>query len=131
MSRQVKYAKIKDSPIAAVESNAKKETSAKERVKRESLFDRLITKGKEFFSEEDLEVDKALIPEIWYDLNGKHHRYFPDIYIKTENKIIEVKSVYTYRIDKDILDVKKKAVREQGNGYEIWIIENKTIKEIL
>ncbi len=45
----------KDSPIAAVESNAKKETNAKERVKRESLFDRLITKGKEFFSEEDLE----------------------------------------------------------------------------
>ena len=47
-----------------------------------------------------------------------------------ENKFIEIKSVYTWNIDKDSLYYKSKSIRESGYQFEIWIIENKKIKEI-
>jgi len=36
------------------------------------------------------------MPEIWYEFEDKRRRYYPDIYIKSQNKIIEVKSDYTF-----------------------------------
>jgi hypothetical protein len=32
---------------------------------------------------------------IWYDYEGKRRRYYPDIFLPTERKLIEVKSWYT------------------------------------
>lgn len=58
---------------------------------------------------------------IKYDLNGKHHFYVPDIYIKSLNKIIEVKSDYTASIDVKKQEAKKNAVIEHGIEFECWI----------
>ena len=62
--------------------------------------------------------------------NNKEYRYYPDIYIKSENKIIEIKSDYTYNamLIKNI--IKSLSARKAGFNYEIWIydrIRNKII----
>ena len=43
----------------------------------------------------DIKTDKTDMPEIWYEYEGKKHRYYPDFYIPEENLIIEVKSEWT------------------------------------
>lgn len=52
------------------------------------------------FDETDIIIGNKLIEKeigkIFYDQDNKQKRYFPDIYIKSENRIIEVKSWYTY-----------------------------------
>ena len=43
------------------------------------------------------------VPEIWYiDENNIEHRYYVDIFIPSQNKCIEVKSLYTYNKNKKI-----------------------------
>ncbi len=58
------------------------------------------------FNEERIVVGKGNMPEFWYNEDGKR-RYFPDIYIPSENLIIEVKSNWTY------------------SGKEEWYVTNK------
>ena len=72
------------------------------------------------------------MPEIWYYTNDNNkHRYFCDIFIPSENKLIEVKSEYTFEIQKEINLLKQKASRDLGYDHEIWIIDKKKIKEII
>lgn len=46
------------------------------------------------YNEDDILTDRNDMPKIMYNFNDKTLRYYPDIYIKSENKIIEVKSTY-------------------------------------
>ena len=42
------------------------------------------------------------VPTIWYnDENGKKHRHYVDIFIKSQNRCIEVKSIWTAQKKKD------------------------------
>jgi len=53
------------------------------------------------FDEDDIIVGGKNVPEIWYYTDdGKKHRYFADIYVKSRNMIIEVKSTHTLRLEK-------------------------------
>jgi hypothetical protein len=91
------------------------------------------------YKEEELIVGtkniRKEIGEIFYiDSENKIHRYFPDIYIKSENKIIEVKSVWTYKKKIDINKLKQKACIEQGLNFNFIIFErvkSKNFEEIL
>lgn len=47
--------------------------------------------------EDDIILSKRNMPKIKYILKNKKHRYYPDIYIPSQNKIIEIKSHYTYK----------------------------------
>ena len=73
------------------------------------------------------------MPPTWYYLEDgiKKHRYFPDIWIPSQNKFIEVKSTFTLNLDKESLYYKSKAIKESGYQFEIWVIENKKIKQII
>jgi hypothetical protein len=70
------------------------------------------------------EINKQ-IGFIYYTQNGKKRKYYSDFYIKTENKIYEVKSIWTYKanITKNIL--KKKACEEKGMKFEFLIFDYK------
>ena len=49
------------------------------------------------YTEDDIITETLLKPSIPYkDRDGKNHVYFPDIYIPKDNKLIEVKSQYTF-----------------------------------
>ena len=69
--------------------------------------------------------------EIEYEFNNKIHYYYADIYLINENKIIEVKSTWTFDKDYDKNIAKKNACLEQGFDFEFWIYDNKKNKEIL
>lgn len=59
---------------------------------------------------------------IYYNTNdSKKHRYYPDIYLINENKIIEVKSNYTITCNKEINELKKQACLNKGLNFEYKI----------
>jgi hypothetical protein len=58
------------------------------------------------------------------------HMYFPDIFIKSINKIIEVKSTWTYKKELDVNTLKGNACKNNGYNFEFWIYDNKLNKII-
>jgi len=79
------------------------------------------------YNEEDITTSRKDVPCIWYEYNNKKHRYYCDIYIQSENKIIEVKSKYTYMCDKKINDFKSTTCKELKFDFEFWIIDKDII----
>jgi len=76
--------------------------------------------------EEDIIVDKKEIKrEIgrieYLDKDGKKHIYVPDIYVKSENKVYEVKSCWTYEVNLEINHKKRDAVLSKGIDFEFVI----------
>jgi hypothetical protein len=67
----------------------------------------------------------------FYDTKKKkNRRYFPDIFVKFENKIYEVKSTYTMKLDVDLINMKKQSVIDKGFNFEFLVFNNKGIKII-
>jgi len=61
------------------------------------------------------------MPEILYKLDGKEHRYYPDIFIPKDNIIIEVKSEWSLNLQKEKNQAKFKAVKELGYDFRVEI----------
>jgi hypothetical protein len=80
------------------------------------------------FNEDDLYSDKEKIIELTgnfeYSILDKTCFYFPDIYIKSENKVIEVKSTYTYGLNDEKNKLKKKSVIDKDINFEFWVFDN-------
>ncbi len=68
--------------------------------------------------------------DFWYEINNKKHKYYPDIPFIRINKIIEVKSDYTFY--KELCKNLKKAecVIKQRFDLEFWIYDSKFNKLI-
>jgi hypothetical protein len=49
-----------------------------------------------------------------YNIDSNNHVYYPDLYIPSENMIIEVKSEYTYKYNEEIDKIKAQACIRQG-----------------
>lgn len=87
------------------------------------------------YKEDDIIVNNKNIEihtgRIWYlDSQKKLRKYYPDIYLKSENKIIEVKSEYTYLASYSINVRKKKACLDLGISFEFWIYDSKGLKTL-
>ena len=85
----------------------------------------------EKYNENDIITKRAEMPEIWYS-DTKKHRYFPDIFIPSERRFIEVKSTWTYSDKtKELVDRKCKAVIDLGYEISVWVMNKETLlKEI-
>lgn len=66
--------------------------------------------------------------KIYYEKDNRKHKYYPDFYIISENKIIEVKSDYTYNYDLNINEIKKKSCENMGIHFDFIIINRSTYK---
>ena len=78
--------------------------------------------------EEDIITEADLVPEIWYiDDENKKHRHYVDIYIKSQNRCIEVKSEWTLLQEK-FMSYKQNTAKTIGYEYEIWIYDHKGVK---
>lgn len=82
------------------------------------------------YTEEQIKTNRKDVPRIKYTVNEKNKYYFPDIYIPDENRIIEVKSDWTCKINTEIINLKKEACIAQGYDYEIWCFNSKGEKLI-
>ena len=78
----------------------------------------------EGYCEYDIETTEDM-PEIWYIFENQKHRYYPDIYIPCENKIIEIKSTYTFEKEEEINMLKGKACIDEGYEFEIRVYGRK------
>ena len=76
------------------------------------------------YQEEDIVTEASKVPEIWYITDTKH-RHYVDIYIKSTNTCIEVKSTWTYDIEKEKIHFKQQTAKDLGLNYEIWIMNQK------
>jgi hypothetical protein len=85
------------------------------------------------YKEQDIFTNKDDVPKVLYQLKNKQHRYYPDIYIKSENKVIEVKSTWTYKKNLIKIMIKALATRKLGYDFEFWIYhpDKKDFKKII
>lgn len=84
--------------------------------------DRAIDELLQEHSEDDIVVNKQEIRKLigtvfYHDEEGIKHRYIPDIYVKSENLIVEVKSEWTYRIKQEVNEIKKEACLRKGHNF--------------
>lgn len=77
------------------------------------------------YTEDQIKTERKDIGSISYEMGGKVKYYFPDIAIPHENKIIEVKSVWTYKCKSDNIPQKAEATKAKGFIYEIWVYDQK------
>jgi hypothetical protein len=75
----------------------------------------------EIFSEDEIVNDVKEMPSIMYDFHGKTCKYYPDIFIPSQNKFIEIKSTYTYEFQQEKNNCKRDAVLRLGYEFEFWI----------
>lgn len=78
--------------------------------------------------EEDICIGRANIPSVDYKVGDKKHVYFPDFYIKSLNKIIEVKSEWTIQLKRGNVEEKALATIKAGYKYEIWVYSDKKVR---
>lgn len=82
--------------------------------------------NEENIHEDDIIVSRMEVPECWYyDKDDKKHRYYVDIFIPSQNKCIEVKSIYTADKKGDRIFEKQQALIDIGYQCEIWIYNKK------
>ncbi len=92
-------------------------------------LEKLVKQG---YNSEDIITSRKEVPELWYhDLEYKKHRYYCDIYIPSENRIIEVKSMWTYEKDLHTNTLKAETCKELGYNFEFWIFDKKMNCEII
>ncbi len=77
------------------------------------------------YEEDQIKTNRKDIPRIKYNHDGKSKYYFPDIFIETEKRIIEVKSTWTYQADLNMNLAKAKATIDHGYMFEFWIFDSK------
>ena len=82
----------------------------------------------QIYEEEDILVGRSAIPTIDYYIGDTKHVYFPDFMIKSENKIIEIKSEWTIQLKRGNVEEKALATIKAGYKYEIWVYNNKKVK---
>jgi len=71
--------------------------------------------------EDDIVTGPGNVPHIKYEFEGKSCRYYPDIYLPKLNKIIEVKSQYTWDKYKERNAAKVAATKSAGFEVEVII----------
>lgn len=81
------------------------------------------------YPENDIFTVRREMPEIFYEYKDKKRRYIPDIWIKSSNTLIEVKSVWIYGLDIEQNHLKADASKKNYN-FEFWIYEQKNNKKI-
>jgi hypothetical protein len=70
-------------------------------------------------TENEIVTGQGNVPHIPYSFNGRHHRYYPDIFIPKLNLIIEVKSKYTWMKYKEKNMAKIEATKKMGYNINV------------
>jgi hypothetical protein len=81
-------------------------------------------------AESDVITDRGAVPRISYNSNNKLHYYFPDIYIPSQNKLIEVKSSWTVKLHSATNCLKWNASVASGYVCEVWVFDKNSLNII-
>jgi hypothetical protein len=76
--------------------------------------------------ESDIITDRKFTPKFWYITNdGKNRIYYPDMYIKSSNTVIETKSLWTNTLHQVVDELKKQSVLNGGYNFRKLIFGKK------
>lgn len=82
--------------------------------------------------ESNIITDRMEVPRIAYTKEDESdHYYFPDIFIKSEKKLIEVKSTWTYSLHLETNQCKWKAAQSAGYTMEFWVFGSKGERTVI
>jgi transposase len=81
---------------------------------------RLLSEG---YSIHDIKIGRNQVPTFRYFYDGKKRVYYPDIYIPKDNRIIEIKSKWTYDNWLEQNLAKKDSVIDAGYLFDFYIME--------
>ena len=103
----------------------------RKKLANEKFIDVDIVKLVKWFNDE-FGHKRTFIKDLAEILNGvllydNNKRYFPDIYIKSTNTIIEVKSTWAYKLNRDQNIAKRQACIDKGFNFKIYIYDNKQV----
>ena len=74
--------------------------------------------------EKDIVSNKKDVPRIyWYDEDGKKHMHYVDFFIPSQNRCVEVKSMFTLFADEEVVFKKKAAAEASGLQYDIYVYD--------
>jgi DNA-directed RNA polymerase subunit RPC12/RpoP len=88
------------------------------------MLDQLLSEG---YSEDDIIVGRGKIQQhtghfkYFSEKTGRMHFYYPDIYVISENRVIEVKSKFTAKMHEDTLLLKQRSVEEKGLRFDLRV----------
>ena len=75
--------------------------------------------------EDDIVVGLDNVPSVWYrNGSGALHKYYPDIYIRSLDKLVEVKSPYTFSLDEE-KNANKFIAASKAHKFETWVYSDK------
>ena len=80
--------------------------------------------------ENEFTNDVKVMPKVMYTFEENLHRYYPDIYIPSQKRFIEVKSLYTYNKQLEQNHCKRDQVLTNGYAFEFWICNKKEVVQI-
>ena len=80
-------------------------------------------------TEDDVYTDRSSVPRVCYNDNKRY--YFPDIWIQSLNKLIEVKSSWIYKLHKELNDKKREASIKAGYAFEFWIFDRRGQRTVI
>lgn len=84
------------------------------------------------YTEDQIVTGRKNVPKICYETDDRKRKvHFPDIFLPHENKIIEVKSTWTYKCKTDNVLLKKSSAEAQGYSYEIWCYDAKGVRVVI
>jgi hypothetical protein len=79
--------------------------------------------------ESDIETEHANMPAIFYKLDEKDHRYYPDIFILNQRRFIEVKSDWTITQQKEMNGAKWERLIRLGFQLDVWVFDKNGIRQ--
>ena len=89
----------------------------------DQALDLLIAK----YGEDDIVVGRheifSHLGRIKYEYDNKMHVYYPDIFVKSKNLIIEVKSSWTFKVKNEINLLKRKVCLDKKFNFNFWIFD--------
>jgi len=72
------------------------------------------------------EIDSGRkVPTVSYKLDGKNKVYFADMYVESQNLLVEVKCEYTYQADLEKNKAKREAAIKAGYDYKTLIFDKR------
>lgn len=77
---------------------------------------------------DNIEICKHIGKIIWVSSDGKSHRYYPDIYIKSDHIIYEIKSTWSFSLDIETNNKKMNACKHKNVDFKFMIYEKNSKK---
>jgi hypothetical protein len=77
------------------------------------------------YGEADVVVSRRDLPKFFYTIDGKLHKYYPDVYVKSTNTIVEVKSMWTSTKNVEVDKLKMESVINNGCNFRRLIFNGK------